>query len=378
MLKAAGIIFSNLHGVSLPELTSKRTMASVPFGCRYRLIDFSLSNMANSGISKIGVVVHDNYHSLMNHIGTGKDWDLARRSGGIKILPPFITAFGNSGAKSLYTTRLEAMVGISEFISHCSEDMIVFSDCDIVCNMDLSDVLREHEKNEADITLVTTENEFTHTSDPYETYSVSVDGDQRVTDIALSTANNAGKHISTNIMVVNRVYLLSIIDDALSHGYNDFYRDILSKALTSRRVFAYDYKGHILRISSLESYYSASMSLLSEEVRDSIINVDGRPVYTKVRNSAPTLYHSGSSIKNSYIADGCEIEGTVENSIIFRGAKISRGAVVKNSIIMQDTYVGEKAVLNCTIADKDVTIKAGRMLSGHSSMPFYISKGAIV
>ena len=154
-MTAAGLIFSNIHDECLPELTRLRTMASVPFGGRYRLIDFPLSNMVNSGITKIGIITHYNYQSLLDHIGTGKDWDLARRSGGIKILPPFITAYDAKGTTSLYNTRLEALLGVTNFISRCTEDVIVLSDCDTICNIDISKVLSQHEETGADITVVT-------------------------------------------------------------------------------------------------------------------------------------------------------------------------------------------------------------------------------
>lgn len=153
-MTAAGIVFSNIHDESLPELTRLRTMASVPFGGRYRLIDFALSNMVNSGISKVGVITHYNYQSLLDHIGTGKDWDLARRSGGIKILPPFITAYDAKGVGHLYSTRLEALLGVVNFISRCTEDVIVLSDCDTICNIDISDVIDRHEETGADFTVV--------------------------------------------------------------------------------------------------------------------------------------------------------------------------------------------------------------------------------
>ena len=153
-MNAVGIIFSSINEKSVYELTKERTMASVPFGCRYRLIDFTLSNMVNSGISHVGIVTHYNYQSLMDHIGSGKDWDLARRSGGIMILPPFVTAYENPRANQLYTTRLEALMGVREYITHCDEDVIVLSDCDTICNIDLSKVLARHEETGADITEI--------------------------------------------------------------------------------------------------------------------------------------------------------------------------------------------------------------------------------
>lgn len=378
-MTAAGLIFSNIHDLSLPELTSRRTLASVPYGCRYRLIDFPLSNMVNSGISKIGLVTHDNYQSLLDHIGTGKDWDLARRSGGIKILPPFITAFDNNGARRFDASRLDYLIGVKDFFERCSEDVIVLSDCDIICNIDLSDVLAQHEKTGAEITIVTCDDSnMLEKKRTEETYSVVSDDNGAVTDIAVYDPELSTGIISTNIIVINRIYLLSAIHEATARGYNNLYTDIILKKCKLGGVYSYHYKHAALKISSLESYFKASMMLLDAEVRDDLINVIDRPIYTKLRNTAPTLYKPGSVVKNSYIADGCEIEGVVENSIIFRGVRIGKGCVVKNSVVLQGTYLGENVNFNCVVADKDVVVKDGRNLSGHTTMPFFISKGTVV
>ena len=339
-MTVAGLIFSNIHDASLPELTARRTMASVPFGCRYRLIDFPLSNMVNSGISKIGIVAHNNYQSLMDHIGTGKDWDLARRSGGIKILPPFITSYDNSVANRLYTTRLEALIGVTNFISKCTEDYIVFSDCDVICNIDLSKVIEQHERTGADITIVTGNFEHTEKFRSEDVYVVKSDNNGVITDVSAITADDSGKlEISTNIMVLNRIYLLGLINEAAARGHVNFYRDIISKVVKKNNVYSYHFDGFFLKITSLESYFASSMQLLEEETRNALIDVEDRPIHTKVRNSAPTLYKQGCIVKNSYVADGCEIDGVVENSIVFRGVKIGKGTVVKNSILLQDTFV---------------------------------------
>ena len=378
-MTAAGLIFSNIHDLSLPELTTRRTLASVPYGCRYRLIDFPLSNMVNSGISKIGLVTHDNYQSLLDHIGTGKDWDLARRSGGIKILPPFITAFDNNGARRFDASRLDSLIGVKDFIERCSEDVIVLSDCDIICNIDLSGALAQHEKTGAEITIVTCDDaNMIEKKRTEETYSVKSDDNGVVTDISVYDPEFSTGIISTNIIVINRIYLLSVIHEAVSRGYNNLYTDIIFKKCKLGGVYSYHYKHAALKISSLESYFKASMMLLDADIRNELINVPERPIYTKLRNTAPTLYKPGSVVKNSYIADGCEIEGVVENSIIFRGVRIGKGCVVKNSVVLQGTYLGENVTFNCVVADKDVVVKDGRTLSGHTTMPFFISKGTVV
>ena len=375
-MAVAGLIFSNIHDSAIPEFTTMRTMASIPFGCRYRLIDFPLSNMVNSGITKVGIVTHNNYQSLMDHIGTGKDWDLARRSGGIKILPPFITAYDNSGSK-LYSTRLEALMGVTNFISRCNEEYIVLSDCDGICNIDLSDVIASHIDNNADITIVTRrlgDGDF----GLRDATAIKADENGAVTEASAYMDGVSGEEISTNIMVVNRMFLLAAIRDAVAHGYRHFFKDIVARRLGRARIFRYLYEGTFIHITSLESYFASSMKLLEGDVRKNLFNVEHRPVYTKLRNSAPTRYSSDAKVINSYVADGCVIEGTVENCILFRGVKIGKGTVAKNCVLLQDTFTGNNVSLNCVITDKNAVICDGRQLSGHSTMPFFIPKGAMV
>ena len=376
-MAVAGLIFSNIHNSSMPELTSVRTMASVPYGCRYRLVDFPLSNMVNSGISKIGIIAHNNYQSLMDHIGTGKDWDLARRSGGIRILPPFIASYNSANGGKLYTTRLEALMGVTSFISKCSEEYIVLSDCDGICTIDLNEVLADHIKKNADITIVTRPVSEKKDIPSDGATEIKCDENGFATEVSAYIEHDRPANISTNIMIANRLFLLNAVNDASAHGYSHFYKDIIARRVKSARINCYQYDGIYLQITSLESYFRCSMQLLEPEVRHGLF-VEENPIYTKLRNSAPTVYAEGSQVKNSYVADGCVIEGTVENSIIFRGVHIGKGTVVKNSILLQDTYTGDNVNLNCVITDKNVVIRNNRVLSGHESMPFFISKGAMV
>lgn len=377
-MTAAGLIFSNIHDQSIPELTRIRTMASVPYGGRYRLIDFALSNMVNSGITKIGVITHYNYQSLLDHIGTGKDWDLARRSGGIKILPPYITAYENRASGKIYASRLEALMGASNFIDRCKEEYIVLSDCDIICNIDLSKVIEAHAASGADVTFVTKKVDASKMRFAESVALVAADADGRVVDFTEGKPTEGTVNICTNIMVMTRSYLQSVIADSAAHGYSSFFRDIIAHSLKRANYRAYDYDGWYAYIGSLESYFACSMQLLEEETRESLFNVKNRPILTKVRNSAPTKYCDGAKITNSLIADGCVIEGTVENSIIFRGVKVGRGTVVRNSILLQDTYTGSDVTLNCVITDKNAVIRDGRNLSGHESMPFFVGKNGAV
>ena len=376
-MTAAGLIFSNIHDSNIPELTRYRTLASVPFGCRYRLIDFALSNMVNSNITKVGIVTHNNYQSLMDHIGNGKDWDLARRSGGIKILPPFITAYDNQTAQKLYTTRLEALMGVTNFISRCNEDYIVLTDCDVVCNIDLKKVIAQHAETDADVTVVTKRINAADHELSSHVYVVSRKEDGGIDEIVEYTPDVKGNiEVSMNIIVFKRLYLLNAIQDAAAHGYTNIYRDIINRQ--QGKIYEYAYEGYYEVISSLAGFFRTNMALLDPAVRAELVANHDAPIYTKVRNSPPTRYAATAQVRNSMVADGCVIEGTVENSIIFRGVHVGKGTVVKNCILLQDTYVGSDAKLDCVISDKNVMVKDGRTLAGHETLPFFLPKGTMV
>ena len=377
-MKVAGLIFSNIHDQCVPELTRIRTMASIPFGCRYRLIDFTLSNMVNSNITNVGIITHYNYQSLLDHVGNGKDWDLARRSGGIKLLPPYVTAYENGAAARIYETRLEALMGAGNFINRCGADYIVLSDCDAIVNIDLGAVVEDHVQSGAYLTVVTKKLPAGsyHFEQPVSV--LKLDADNRVTDIADLRPEEGGAIVNTNIMVMSRTDLQTLVSESLARGWRSFHKDIIAKNLSTKLIRAYQFDGWYSQISSLESYFDSSMKLLEADVRRDLFGQGERQIYTKIRNSAPTKYSSGASVKNSILADGCVIEGTVENCIIFRNVRVGKGSVVKNCILLQDTYVGSNVNLNCVITDKNVVIKDDRNLSGHQTRPFFIGKGETV
>ena len=377
-MNAAGIIFSNLHDNNISELTRQRTMASIPFACRYRFIDFPLSNMVNSGITNISVIARYNYHSLMDHIGTGKDWDLARRTGGIKILPPYITAYANA-TNNLYNTRLEALKSVIHSIRHIKEDLVVFSDCDVICNIDIDELVKYHLDANADITMVVKnvphDDKFTDTS-----VVIEADDKNQIKDIYKTTPNTVGNvDACLYVWVMKKDLLLTVVSDAIAHDYTSFSHDIISKNIGVLNMQVYRHTGFSATISSFNNYFQSSMELLkNESVRDALFGVAERPIFTKVRNSAPTKYVQGSSVSDSLVADGCVIEGTVDNCILFRGVKIGKGAVVKNSILFQDTVVNNNVYLNCVVTDKNAVIRDGIVLSGHETMPIYVDKARMI
>ena len=364
-----GIIFSNMHDDKLRELTDIRTMGSVPFGGRYRTIDFALSNMVNSGITKVGVITKSNFQSLMDHLGSGKAWDLSRKHEGLFILPPF--GFNNS----VYQSRVEALNGIQNFLTQCKEDYVVMSDCHIVFTMDLRPVVAEHIAKNADITMVYKNSVMP--ADLPEKICVEVGRNRKITDVLLTEGSADKVNWGMGLYVISKKFLLKVVAEAMARNRLSFVRDILQRSFEDCRVYGYKYDGFTGVLGSMKSYFESSMELLKPAVRSDLFPL-ARPVYTKVRDEMPTRFGLGSKVVNSIIADGCLIEGEVENCILFRGVTVGKGAKLKNCIIMQDSTVGNNTNLNYVVADKDVVFRDGRSMMGFESYPVYISKGAEV
>ncbi len=366
---AVGVVFSNVQDKNVPELSALRAIASIPFAGRYRLIDFALSNLVNAGITTVGIVTKNNYQSLIDHIGSGKEWDLARKDGGIILLPPY-----SNESDAPYTNRLEALKGITGFLRHRNEDYVVLYDGDGIARLDVADVIRFHEESRADITMVYHESSGTESH-----YFMTLEPDEtgRVKSVQINPKPSGKKiNLYINVMVIQREYLMNIIQNAVQSGYSSFGRDILSKNVGSIKIYGYKFEGYYAGMASLPVYFKASMDMLDKNIRDELFGA--RDIYTKVRDSAPSKYIEGAIVKNSLISDGCTIEGTVENSILFRGVRVGKGSVVRNSVLMQETTIGSNVRLDCVITDKNVVIRDRRHFAGCEELPYFIAKGKML
>ena len=360
-----GIIFSNMHDEKIAELTNVRTMGSVPFGGRYRLVDFPLSNMANAGVTKVGIITKRNYQSLMDHVGSGKFWNLSRKSDGLFILPPF----GNGN--EIYHNRVEALNGILPFIVHSREKYVLLSDSNVVCTTDYQELVRQHIKSGANITAAYKSMRIPEKADTALELTIGSDG--FVNEFFIDPETDSPVNLALNIFVMNKDFLVEALKDAVSRDKTDFVRNILKYQIAAHEVFAYELPDYVNVISSMSGYFSANMEMLNGEIRSKIF-MDKYPVFTKVRDAVPAKYGLSAVVKNSLVADGCVIEGEVCDSILFRGVKVEKGVTIRNSIIMQSTVVGEESQLSYVIIDKNAVIKNGRTLSGCDTHPVFISK----
>ncbi len=372
MKSAAGIIFSSLNNNTLSRLTSDRTVAAIPFACRYRLIDFALSNMVNADISNIYIVANYKYRSLLEHLGSGKDWDLARREGGITFISPFQTA--HQADKKMFSTHMEALKSMKEYIYEIKEEYVVLTDSDTALTIDVSDVIRSHEAHSAEVTIVTSDVAPGYTAKTPRLMISSVAN--KVTQLAMSASyDERHPELALGIYVMTTAYLRRLIEEAEAYNLNSFTM-LLLKNCKSSNYMTYKYTGFAASVSSFLDYYKYSMELVkNESARESLLWKKEAPIFTRVHNSAPTKHSSSAKVENSLIADECVIEGTVINSVIFRDVTIEKGAVVKDCVLFHGTHVCKNAQLNCIVADKDVVVSSGVILSGNENMPFYIQKG---
>lgn len=369
--KVLGLIFASMHDSDVIDLTKTRTMGSIPFGGRYRLIDFPLSNMVNSGINEVGVITKSNYGSLLDHLGSGREWDLSSKNGGLHLLPPFSQV--NSG---MYRGRLEALAGVWDFVAHSNAEYVVMSDCNIVTTIDYKAVIKAHEATGADITVVYGKCPYDRSKEQRATV-LGLDEDGRVNDVMISPAIAGECTISLNMFVIAKDVLKNIVVHAESRSEYSFNKDVLQAKKNEYKIMGFEHKGYFSKIDSVKAYYDANKALLDTKNREGLF-IKSAPIYTKIRDNGPVKFGLESDIKNSLIADGCVIDGTVENCILCRGVKIEKGAVVKNCVIMQDTVIGKKSSISSVITDKKVVIGDEKNLTGSDSYPLYIGKNAVI
>ncbi len=366
-MNAFCILFADSNEtLGMSELSNERTLASVPFGGRYRLVDFVLSCLVGAQIRDIGIVTSNKYGSLMDHVGWGKDWDLNRKNGGIKFLTPFLktneyAAIGN---------RIEALNSIMDYIKTSLPEYCILCDSNVVMNIDFEKFMEYHEEKGGDITFA-----YTLMSTTAKELEVMLDEDGKLVDTMFHQHSHKDeKNTMLNFVIMKRDFLVSIVERGITYGWYSIKKDVIAHSFNEYNIYGYKVDGYTAVINNVETFYNKSMDLLDKDVRMELF-MSKNPILTRIKDSVPTIYGENCNVTNSLVADGCTIDGTVENCIIFRDVKIAKGAVVKNSIIMQSTSIGEGATLSCVITDKDVNVSGGRILAGTETMPFIINKG---
>lgn len=373
MSNAFGIIITGGRKDSMKELVAHRSVSAIPVAGKYRAIDFVLSNMINAGIDKVGIVTQYSFRSLMDHLGSGKEWDLDRRKEGLFIFPPTL-ADENSG---WYRGSADGMYNNISFLKRSKEEFVIISTGNCIYNADFDAILEAHEDTGADITLMYRDLSDLEPEELSNYGIVQVNRQKRVTDLQEKPLHPQGTLASIGVYVIRRELLIDLLVESHAHGYYDFVKDIIIKKLDVLKIRGYEYKGYWRAMSSIPMFYKTNMEMIEPEVMTELFDTDRR-IFTKVKDETPTKYNEEAVVKHSIVADGCIIEGEVYDSVLSRGVKVAKGCVVRNSIIMQDTELEENVVLDSVILDKEVVIKEGKKLIGEKSYPYIVGKGSII
>lgn len=369
-MNVMGIIFTN--DASLGELTDKRTMASLPFGGRYRQVDFALSNLSCAGVRHVGVISRHNYQSLMNHIGDGEEWGLELEEGGLEFLTPYAMSVTHT-----YRGKLESLAHAMDFLEYGADDeLVVMIDSAVLSNIDLNKVLAAHVQSGKDITVVT---------------KAGVCNGEKIIDLALKLENGevtdmvvdyaAGEDYlaSMDMFVLNKKWMIQQVKEVIARDKFHMDRDLVLGGWQRGKVSvnAYQFEGVALFNESVEEYYYNSLALINKDIRHDVFH-GSHPIYTKVRDRVPTYYGEGCDIENCLAADGCMLEGQVKNSVLFRQVTVNKGAEVEDCVIMNDAVIGEGSELKYVILDKNVTVTPGAKLIGTKKNPIIVKRGETV
>ncbi|MBU5434989.1 glucose-1-phosphate adenylyltransferase subunit GlgD [Pseudoflavonifractor sp. MSJ-37] len=370
--KLHGIIFAYRSNPNLRELTQHRNTCSIPYGGRYRVVDFMLSNFVNAGISDVGLIVHANYQSLLDHVGSGKDWDLSRKHGGLRILPPFGYA-NKRGDGNNYHGRMDALAGVYSYIKRIRQEYVILAGGDLAVNLPIAEIFQSHIDSGADLTAVCTSK---LNGDPRSCDYFTMGPDGFASDVAVRPIAPVGME-SLEVYILSKEFLLSLVDYCVAHNISSFGEGVLLNIIGRKKINIYPFDGYAARLQSVPGYFARSMELLDPEVRRELF-VPERPIKTKDQSNPSTYYGPDARSADSLVADGCIIEGEVEDCILFRGVKVEKGARVSHCVLMQGSVIRSDAVLKYVITDKNVTVSPGRMLMGHSSYPLAIAKNETV
>ena len=363
-----GIIFSYERRNDLRELGEIRSSASVPVGGRYRAVDFALSNLMNAGATDVGVVLHGQYQSLLDHLGSGKDWDLSRKHGGLKILPPF--NYQKDWGTLPFRGKMEALQGVRSYLDTIRQDYVALMDGDLVANLPLKEIYEQHVASGADITVVCGNDSFRTDNGSY----FEKDADNKVTDVLYQVSTPRG-YRGLDVYILSTELLKKLVDECNAKDLFSFRRDVLRAKKDSLDLRVYIWEGFAAQIHSVQEYYDRSMQLLDPAIRKDLFCAE-RPIRAKAVDKSSTYIGADGQCLNSLVADGCRVEGRVENSILFPGVVVEKGAVVRNCILFKETTVHAGANLAHIIADKSVEIMEDRTLMGHATYPIVLAKGS--
>lgn len=367
MIDVMGVIHHVKYENCLQSLTQHRSIGAVPFGAKYRLIDFILSNMVNADIKNVGIITSLNLRSLLDHLGNGKEWGLDKKEDGMFILP------AAPQKRRISIVDLEDFYINKDYLKRSKQKYLVIAGSNVIYKLDYSKVLSFHEKKNSDITIIYKKDQSWNVGEAPHVF-LKTDDNQRI--LGIYTKNNVKRtdSLALDTYIIKKDLLLEILEDCFLYKKWDLVKHVIAKRLKELKIYGYYHQGFSSVINSLDSYFNYQMELLlPEKVNDLFIS--NGSIYTKFNDSPPTKYYQGSEVNSSLVANGCKIAGKVNNSIIFRNVKVARGASIHKCVIMPECVLGKNTCLENVILDKNVNIPAGTVLKGSQYVPLVLGKG---
>ena len=369
-MKAIGIILAAGNNKLMRELSYKRAVAAMPVAGSYRSIDFALSNMSNSKIQKVAVITQYNARSLNEHLSSSKWWDFGRKQGGLFVFTPTITA----DSSYWYRGTADSLYQNLHFLKSSHEPYVVIASGDGVYKLDFNKVLEYHIEKKADITIVV--KNMQDRSEINRFGVITMNNDNRITYIDEKPLETNLSMVSTGIYVIRRRLLIELIEKAAEEDRHDFVRDILVRYKNIKRIYGYELKSYWRNISSVDSYYKTNMEFLNKDTRDYFFK-QYPDIYSKVDDLPPAKYNYGANVRNSLVSSGCIVNGTIENSVLFKKIYVGNNSVIKNSIILSNAYIGDNAYIENCIVESGSTIKANSRYVGDTGTKIVIEDSPV-
>jgi glucose-1-phosphate adenylyltransferase len=371
--EAFGLINGGVERYNLRELVELRAVGALPIGCRYRVVDFSLSNMVNSGIRNVGVIASRNYSSLMTHLGSGKSWDLSRKSDGVTVITPYSVR----GSTGTYRGEVEALKSSMDFITHAKQEYCIISGVDYIYTCNFDEMMKWHVESGADITALYHNVPAHENTDRNDETFFDFNSEGRITMLEYNPRNTRLRARGLRTYILRKDLLMLLVEESYAKGELGFTKDLLRSNIARLRIMGFEHEGYVGTLFDVASFFKLNMDLLDENLMRELLSSKNR-IYTKAMDSVPAKYTKTSVVKNSLIANGCIIEGEVTNSLLFRDVHVGPGAVLKNCIIFNGTEIGEGSNLEYVIFDKLVNVRRGTRLVGNAEFPMVIKKRGAV
>ena len=366
-MRAVGIILAGGNSNKMRELTHKRAVAAMPIAGSYRAIDFALSNMSNSHIQKVAVLTQYNARSLNEHLNSSKWWDFGRKQGGLYVFTPTITADNGYW----YRGTADAIYQNLDFLKRCHEPYVIITSGDAVYKLDYNKVLEYHIAKKADITVVC--KEMDEDADVSRYGTVKMNDSCRIEEFEEKPIISSYNTVSTGIYVIRRRQLIELLERAAQEDRHDFVNDILIRYKNLKRIYGYRTDAYWSNISTVEAYYRTNMDFLRQDIRNYFFRQEPS-IKTKIDDLPPAKYNPEAVVKNSLVSSGSIINGTVENSVLFKEVYVGNNCVIRNSVILNNVYIGDNTrIENCIVESRD-TIRANSCYCGEDGIKIVVEK----